>query len=164
MKKILTVHTGEIKATKKNAILKSSPIGSCVVITAYDSKEKMGAMVHIMVPGKAPEGNKYKKTRYAENGIEKMIMMMNQFGTITKNLDVCFVGGANVLKRKADTIGLDNINSVTGLLKKKEIKIRAKSVGGTERRSVSLDLEYGNIYCSVGDGKEKLLWTTAEKQ
>ncbi len=163
MKNIFTVHTGEMKVSKKNTILKSSAIGSCVVIAAYDLKENIGALLHVMVPGRAPDGYDYQRTRYAQDAIEKMITMMTQLGTTTENIIVCLVGGANVLKRKDDTIGLDNIISIVELLKKIGIKIRAKSVGGTERRSVSLDVENGNIYYSVGDGIEKLLWTATEK-
>ena len=163
MKKIFTVNTGEMKVSKKYTILRSSAIGSCVVIAAYDSKENIGALVHIMIPGKAPEGKNYQRTRYAVDAIEKMITRMTQLGTNKENLDVCLVGGANVLKRKDDTIGLDNISSIVELLKKRGLKIRAKSVGGTKRRSVSLDVENGSIYYSVGDGIEKLLWTATEK-
>ena len=156
MKDIFTVHTGEIKIGKKDVILKSSTIGSCVVIAAYDSKENIGALAHVMVPGKAPKYYNYQKTRYAEDAIEKMIILMTKSGSSPQKFDVCLAGGANVLKRKNDTIGADNISSIIGHLKKRGIKIRAKSLGGTERRNVSLDVENGNIYYSVGDGGEKL--------
>lgn len=157
MKKIIAVNTGEIKATKKDTILKSSAIGSCVVIAAYDAKEKVGALAHVLVPGKAPKGNKYQKKKYAADAIEEMISRMIHMGAKKESIEVCLAGGGNILKRKDDTIGLDNITSVIDILQKEKIKIKAKSVGGTKRRSISLDVENGSIYYSVGNGMEKLL-------
>jgi chemotaxis protein CheD len=158
MKKVIAVSTGEITTTKKDTILKSSAIGSCVVIAAYDTKERVGALAHVMVPGKAPEGKKHQKEIYAADAVEEMISRMILRGAKKENIEICIAGGANVLKRKDDTTGLDNITSVIEILKKEKIKIKVKSVGGTERRSISLDLESGSIYYSVGDGIEKLLW------
>ncbi len=158
MKEVITVNTGEIKAIKQDTILKSSAIGSCIVIAAYDANAKTGALAHFMLPGKAPEGEKYQKKKYAADAVEAMISVMILRGAKKENIEVCLAGGANVLKRKDDTICLDNITSIIGILKKEKIKIKAKSVRGTERRSLSLDVGNGSVFYSVGDGTEKLLW------
>ena len=158
MKRISNTYTGETKAAKEDTILKSCAIGSCVVIAAYDAKEKVGALAHVMVPGKAPEGKNYQKTRYAYNAIQEMLNQMILIGAKKESVEVCLVGGANILQRKDDTIGLDNIASVIEILKEEKIKINAKSIGGTERRAITLDIENGSVYYSVGDEAEKLLW------
>ena len=157
MKKIIYAQTGEVKACKKDTILRSSAIGSCIVIVAYDKEEQVGALAHIMLPGKAQEGKKEQKTRYAADGLEELIKRMNLLGTKEINIDVCLAGGANVLKKEDDTIAGDNIVSVEEFLKKRKIKIRAKSIGGTERRSITLDVETGCGHYTVGDRAEKLL-------
>jgi len=161
-KKIIYVHTGEVKACANETILKSSPIGSCIVIAAYNTIEQIGAMAHIMLPGNAPEKKFYQKTRYVADALEELINGMNILGTKEKNIEVCLVGGANVMKRKDDTIATNNIASVNVLLKKRNIIIRAKSVGGTKRRSVSLNVETGCVNYTVGDGREKLLYQFAD--
>lgn len=162
-KETIYVLTGEVKAGNKSAILSSSAIGSCIVIAAYDAKEKVGALAHIMLPGKAQTNKETHKNRYAANAIEELIRRMNMLGTKGNNIEVCLVGGANVLKKKDDATGLNNLSSVNDILKKERIKIKAKSVGGTERRSIALDVENGSIYYSVGNGIEKLLWQASEK-
>jgi len=158
MKKSIHVSTGEVNAAIEDAILKSAAIGSCVVIAAYDATNKTGAMAHVMLPGVSPEKTNTPRTRYAADAIAEMIAMMTQLGTDPKNIEVCLVGGANVLKRADDTIGQNNIDSVIELLTKQNIEIKAKSVGGFERMSVSLDIENGTVYHSIGDGNDKLLW------
>lgn len=162
-KETIYVLTGEVKAGNKSAILSSSAIGSCIVIAAYDAKEKVGALAHIMLPGKAPTNKETQKNRYAANAIEELIRRMNMLGTKGNNIEVCLVGGANVLKKKGDATGLNNLSFVNDILKKERIQVKAKSVGGTERRSIALDVENGSIYYSVGDGIEKLLWQASEK-
>jgi len=44
MEKIVNVSTGEVKVGRKGEILKSTAIGSCVVIAAYDSEKNLGVM------------------------------------------------------------------------------------------------------------------------
>ncbi|OQX77720.1 MAG: hypothetical protein B6D61_06730 [Bacteroidetes bacterium 4484_249] len=160
-KEIIYVHTGEIKACNNGVILKSSPLGSCIVIAAYDTGKQVGAMAHFMLPGKAPERKNYLKTRYVIDALQELIDKMNVLGTKEKNIEVCLVGGANIMKRDNDTIAKDNIASVNELLRERNIKIKAESVGGTERRSVSLDVETGCVNYTVGDGAEKILYQFA---
>ena len=166
MKRIIDVHTGEVKAGGKDTILKSNAIGSCVAIAAYDSTKKVGVLAHVMLPGAAPEGKTFQRTRYAADAIGEMINRMTHLGTNGTNKDgieVCLVGGGNVLKRKDDTISQQNIASVVELLNEERIKIRAKAVGGTERRSISLDVKNGTIHYTEGDAKENLLWKAAKE-
>ena len=153
----INVLTGEVKASKENIKFKSSAIGSCVVIAGYDKKLIVGGMAHAMLPGVSPEKSKTPKTRYAQNAIEEMIERMISLGAKDENIEVCVVGGSNVLKRKDDTICQANINSVLRILNEKNIKIKAKSVGGTERRSVLFDTKTGNVYHSIGSEHEELL-------
>ena len=160
MKKIIDVQTGELNTGKEEVILRSAGIGSCVVIAAYDPGKKTGALAHVMLPGCSPADNASQKTRYAADAVEEMISRMAQLGTDMDDLEVILVGGGNVLKRDDDTICDDNIKSVIDILTKKGIRIKAKSVGGTVRRTVSLDIEKGRVYCTEGDSAERLLWIT----
>ncbi len=158
MEKIIDVNTGSVKVGRAGVMLRSSAIGSCVVIAAYDSRKKVGAIAHIMLPGRAPKFAYVKRTRYAADAIDEMINRIIQIGANKCDLEVCLVGGANVLKKQDDTICKDNTESVTKLLGEKHIPVRAMVLGGTERKAVSLDIGSGSIYYTEGDNKEKLLW------
>lgn len=162
IKKILDVCTGEVRSGRKDTILRSNAIGSCIVIAAYDHTIKVGAMAHVMVPGAAPAGKTTQRTRYAADAIEELVNEMVNLGAEKDNIQTCLVGGGNVLKRKDDFICQDNIASVVGILNNRGITIRAKDLGGTERRSISLDVEKGTVHFKVRDSKEKLLWDAEE--
>ncbi len=161
MGKIIDVSTGMVEAAKAGIILRSLAIGSCVVIAAYDSSKKVGAMAHIMLPGRAPRGADHEKTRYAADAIDEMINRITKIGANKCDLEVCLVGAGNVLKKQDDTICKDNIESITHLLLQKDMPVKATVLGGTERRSVFLDIENGRISCIEGDEEEKLLWKSS---
>jgi len=157
MKEIVDISTGEIKVGGKGIMLRSIAIGSCIVIAAYDSKNNIGAMAHIMLPGRAPE-KAQQKTRYAADAIDALVSQMGQLGSKNKDIEVVLVGGGNIVGRENNTICEDNIKSILELLKKKHLKIKAQAVGGTDRRSVSLDIGQGIVYCAEGNGSETELW------
>ena len=157
MREIIDVNTGEVKVGGEKVILRSIAIGSCIVVAAYDSKQKIGAMAHVMLPGSAPEKT-LERTRYAADAIEEMIYQMIREGADKNNIEVCLVGGGNVLKKQDDTICRDNIKSTTQLLKEKHIPVRSAVLGGTERKGVFLDVRSGTVSYTEGDEKEQPLW------
>lgn len=160
LKHIIDVNTGQINLGRGKTTLRSLAIGSCVAVAAYDPSNRIGAIAHIMLPGKAPEKT-LEKTKYAADAIEEMIDMMVQAGTQESDMEVCLVGAGNVLQKKNDTICAANIESTTQLLNNKNIPIRATALGGTKRKSMSLDLESGVVSCTIGDGPEEELWKPA---
>ncbi len=106
-------------------ILRAIAIGSCVVVAAYDSRTKTAAMAHVMLPGKAPESKSFEKTKYAFNAIDEMLHEMSLKGSIREDIEICLVGGGNVLKKEDDTVCQDNINSTSQIFREKNIPIRA---------------------------------------
>jgi len=157
MKEIIDVNTGEVRVDTTKIVLRSIAIGSCIVIAAYDSKNKIGAMAHIMLPGRAPRDTS-ERTKYAADAIDEMINRMAHAGSNKDDIEVCLVGGGNVLKKEDDTICKDNIESTTRLLEQKHIPVRTALLGGTERKGVFLDIESGGVSYTEGDEKQKPLW------
>ncbi len=157
MYRIVDVNTGEVAVRRGEFILRAMAIGSCIVITAYDSRTKNAGMAHIMLPGHAPKKS-CEKAKYALTGIEQLLNQMFEAGANADETEVCLVGGGNVLKKENDTICEANVESVTQILKEKNILIRASVLGGTKRKSVFIDVENGCISYIEGDEKEKTLW------
>lgn len=157
MKEIIDVNTGQVRLGRGNVILRSLAIGSCIAVAAYDSKTRIGAMAHVMLPGSAPEDSP-QKTRYAEDAIEEMIGLM-AFGRSQKsNIEVCLVGAGNVLQKDDDTVCMANIRSTIRILEQSNVPIKATALGGVERKSIFLDVATGKITYRKGDGNIQLLW------
>jgi signal transduction histidine kinase/chemotaxis receptor (MCP) glutamine deamidase CheD len=162
MKETIEINTGEVKASKSNSILTSNAIGSCVAITAYDARKKIGALAHVMFPGKSPENAIFPRTRYAADAIEAMIEEMAGAGANAGDIEACLVGGSNVLKRDDVAVWQDNIESIVKILKGRGIPVRARALGGTNRKSVSLDIGNGIVRCAEADQPEEVLWQAGE--
>ncbi|MFW6309587.1 MAG: chemotaxis protein CheD [Prolixibacteraceae bacterium] len=163
MKEPVIVQTGEVKTGGRNDILKSSPIGSCVVVVLFDEEIAAGGMAHIMLPGKAPDRKDTVPARYAYNAIEELLKQMTELGARQSHLNAVIAGGGNVLKRDGDMIGALNADAVNHLLSEKNIPVLAQSVGGTNRKSVRFNIEQRVIYYTEGDSKEKILFEFSYK-
>lgn len=157
MEEVIYVNTGEVKVAMGKAGLLAIAIGSCIVVAALDTKKRVGAMAHVMLPGKAPRRFP-EKTKYAFDAIEKLLNLMLEAGSNLNDIEVCLVGAGNVLQNENNTVCDTNIESVTGILKEKNIPVKASVLGGTERKGVVLDTEAGSICYTEGDEKEKTLW------
>lgn len=165
MKTTIEVQTGEVRLGTADSILRSEGIGSCVVIAAYDSKKKTGAMAHVMLPETSTiSDDAMPKTRYAFDAIQALLAAMGGAGSALADIEVCLAGGANVLERDNDTIWKANVDSVKKILNEKALRIAAESLGGTKRRSVSLDIGTGTVACAKGDEKEKVLWKAGDNK
>ena len=159
MGKIIYVEIGQVKAGSGKVILQSKAIGSCVAIVAYDATKHIGALAHVMLPGKAPASKKgAEKTKYAVNAIDAIVSKMARLGSTGADIKVAVLGGANVLERQDDTICESNIKSTIEHLKKKHLEIVGEATGGTGRRNVWLDIDEGTIYYTEGDGGKRQLW------
>ena len=113
-----------------------------------------------MLPGKSPKGNDNK---YAENAIANLTDEIKNLGVSQKNIEICLVGGANVLRKENDNIANKLIVSIIEILKKKKLNVAKSSLGGYERRTATLNLNSGIVNFTVGDSLEKKLWKfTAE--
>lgn len=144
--------------SRGKVILQSKAIGSCIAIVAYDATKPIGALAHVMLPGGAPAKKAVEKTKYAANAIDAIVSRMSKLGSKKDDIEVALVGGGNILNRKDDTICQANIESALQLLEEKHLKVASQAVGGTVRRSVSLDVERGIVSYTEGNGSEKQLW------
>ncbi len=149
---------GEVWAVKQDIILRSDGIGSCIAVAAYDAKNRIGSLSHIMLPGKSLNSKFGYNTKYAYDAIEDMLFKMIRLGADKSSIEACLVGGGNVLKDEFDTICGKIIDSVISLLEGKGIRIIIKVVVGTVRRSVVFHITDGIAYYTEDDSGLKLLY------
>ena len=159
MSKFVDVSTGEVQLASGEVTLRSIAIGSCVVVAAYDSARRVGALAHVMLPGKVPWGKEAEKTRYASDAIDELISQMAKAGSDISRIEAVLVGGGNVLQKQDDTVCRDNIESTISILAQKSVPIRAAILGGTRRKGIFFDVESGCVSYTQGDDREKLLWS-----
>ena len=152
------VATGCLATGSLKGIIRTSPLGSCVAVIAYDKTSKTGGIAHIMLPGKSPTKNKTEENKYAENAIENLLDALKSLGSKKANIEICLVGGANVLKKENDTIADNLIFSIFEILEQKKLRIKKTSLSGYERRTAKLTLDTGCVTFTLGDNFEAELY------
>ncbi|MCK5598083.1 chemotaxis protein CheD [bacterium] len=151
------VFSGELKVCKPDGKLSTGAIGSCIVAIMISATPRIGAMAHIMLPGKAPE-KESNTTKYTCNAINELHNQMTKRGALNEDIKTFVFGGANVLRDKNTDLPQSNIASVKSCLKELRLKIEEESVGGVARREAVLYLKDMAITLSIGDSGKREFW------
>ncbi len=149
----IDVDTGEIKTSSAPVVLRSIAIGSCIAVVVYDPVLKMGGIAHTMLPGRSP--NAENKTKYSKDAIDILLDTIGKLGAKISDLEVNVVGGANVLQE--GDIPDRVTESVLGHLESLGLQLKARRLGGIQRRSVFLDTISGRVFYTEGDGAAREL-------
>ncbi|MEN3046833.1 MAG: chemotaxis protein CheD [Candidatus Hydrothermales bacterium] len=143
------VGIGEGRVLKGDGILKAIGIGSCIVIILFDEQNKIGGLVHAMLPSpKRPEDN-VPTYRYVTRAIPQMLKEMEHMGAKKENIEAYIVGGATIFESpilsSPWSIGSRNVLEARNILTRLMIKIVKEEVGGSEGRSVFFNVKEGKI-------------------
>ena len=144
----ITVGVGDLKITQAPNVLKTL-LGSCIGIVLHDPINKIGGLLHIMLPKK--NGNDLKITKYANTGLPYFIyQMVTHAGASRGALYAKIFGGAKMFETNGLlNIGESNELEVRRILKEEGIKIVGSRTGGTKGYNISFDAETGDVTCRI---------------
>lgn len=134
----------------QTGVLKTTGLGSCVGLTLYDPRVKVGGMAHVMLPSSeiAREGH-INIAKYADQAIPELIRRMIEQGAATNRLQAKMAGGAQMffLMVNNDTmrIGPRNVESCREILRQYSIPIKAEDTGGSYGRTIELHCATGKL-------------------
>ena len=100
---IKTVDISDLKVSdNENDILVTYSLGSCVGVSLYDPIEKIGGLIHCMLPLSKVDRDKARKNPYmfVDTGVSKMLQELYDRGAKKKNLIAKLAGGAKLLDKK----------------------------------------------------------------
>jgi chemotaxis protein CheD len=146
---IVTVGVGDLKIARSPNVIKTS-LGSCVGVVLYDSVQKIGGMLHLMLPN--CKGREGKPGKYADTGIPFLLdLMLNQAKSKKNALTAKIFGGAKMFNVSSELfdIGKSNIAETIRLLGHLNIRITASRVGGTKGHQITLDTETGIVQSRI---------------
>jgi len=156
----IEVKMGDLVTTKSPDNLMVSGIGSCLVITLFDPKLKIGALAHCMLPTrngscstqdishKTQSGTNYPQyekgyAKYVDEAIEWLLERMEILGVKRAGIEAKLVGGANMFKTFQMNIGSENISCAWEKLEEANISIIGECVGGSQGRSIEFSAASG---------------------
>lgn len=135
-------------------------LGSCIAVIIHDPVTRVGGLLHLMLPESSLSREKALQNPYmfADSGVPLLFRRAYHAGADKRRLQIHVAGGAQVVDDKGVfNIGKRNYLAVRKLLWQAGLLIHAEDVGGTESRTVRLEVGTGRVHIRTNAGKEKQL-------
>lgn len=142
---IVMVGIGDYAIARSPVKIKTSGLGSCVGVTLYDRQEKIGGLLHTMLPNIKKAGIKDNPAKFTDAGIEYIVAEIIKNGGSRKKLEAKLVGGASMFENSHMNIGERNIKSAKETLQKLGVKIIAEDTGKNYGRTIIFDTFTGDL-------------------
>lgn len=155
--KVIRVGIADLKTGKAPDSIVTLGLGSCVGITFYDSRTKIGGLAHIMLPEcrPAPGGKKVNYAKFADTAVPLILEELQKVGANKSRLVVKIAGGAQMFSFMGSDdrmkIGDRNVQAVKEALRKAGLRISAEDTGGSYGRSMELKLDQGTVKIKTVD-------------
>lgn len=155
----IVVGMGEMKiSSKREDILATYALGSCVAVVVYDPVIRVGGLLHYMLPDSSINTEKAKDqpAMFADTGIPLLFRSCYGLGAEKRRMIVRIVGGASIINDgNLFQIGQKNINAARRIFWKNNVLITAEDTGLSCNRSVRLYISDGRCYIRTSNGQTK---------
>jgi len=134
----------------------STLLGSCVSITLWHPRQRIGGMCHYMMTERPRVAERALDGRYAGEAFDLFLQHVEAAGTRPAEYQAKLFGGANMFKGNASgsmDIGLRNVELGRTLLASKNIALIAEHVAGSGRRKLHFDLWSGDVWLAFPEGE-----------
>ena len=135
----------------------STLLGSCVSITLWHPRKRIGGMCHYMMTERVRTPEIPLDGRYATEAFELFLQHVEQAGTRPSEYQAKLFGGANMFQEKNSSrmdIGARNIEYGHRLLASRHIALIAEHVAGSGRRKLHFDVWSGDVWLAFPEGAD----------
>ena len=127
-------------------VIVTDGLGSCVALSLYDNRLRIGGLAHIMLPGAEGEDISWLPYQFADRALDRLLGELRNLGVRQRDLVARIGGGASMFANGAGQgVGELNIAAVKRLLKALEIPLVGEDVGGNQGRRVEFHLDSGKM-------------------
>ncbi|MGN0155216.1 MAG: chemotaxis protein CheD [Lachnospiraceae bacterium] len=143
MEEVIKVGIADLKLCKTPDKITTIGLGSCVGIVLYTASDEFCGMVHIMLPSSKEIKNNVNRAKFADTGIEDLVLALEQKGIKRTSLTAKIAGGAAMFqfsgKSELGSVGERNIKAVKEMLSELHIPIVAEDTGADYGRTIIFD-------------------------
>lgn len=138
------LHPGDLAFDRAPARLRTV-LGSCVALTVWQPRLKLGGMCHYLLP--EDNGNtRLKPNHYGSKALDALLSHMQSYAP-PESFTLSLFGGAHILpEHEREAIGDLNIAFAKQWIQQNGFKLKLEKTGGRLSRTVILDLSDGAIY------------------
>ena len=152
---MIKVGMADLQLCKSPGVLTTLGLGSCVGVALYDPVNKIGGLLHCMLPDSTQFKNNSNTAKYADSGIDELVSKMVSLGANRSRIVAKIAGGAQMfaMKTNNDTlrVGERNVEAVKKKLSQMGIRLLSEDCGLNYGRTVEFYTENGDyVIKSVG--------------
>ena len=139
-------------------VLATYALGSCIGLSVYDPKAAVGGLLHFMLPDSTidPGRSQLNPYMFADTGIPKLLEQVCGEGASKRRLVAHAAGGASIMDPQAVfDIGKRNYLALRKILWKAGILLAGEAVGGSNARTVRLEIGSGRLWLQEGGGQKE---------
>jgi len=159
MQHIVSVADMKVSSTPGD-ILITYALGSCLGIAIHDPVAGVGGLLHVMLPLSTIDIEKAEENPYmfVDTGVPRLFIECYKAGARKRRLMVKAAGGASSQGNESKDyfqIGKRNITMLNRLLWKNNVMLKAQDIGGSQSRTMSLEIGSGIVRVRAkGETKE----------
>jgi len=136
-------------------------LGSCLGVAVHDPLVCVGGLLHVMLPLSTidPEKADRNPFKFVDTGFPKLLMECFKNGAQKQRLEIRVAGGANSHEREENDlfqIGRRNFIILRQLLWKNGLLMKSYDVGGSNSRTMSLEIGTGKVMIRSGGQMKNL--------
>lgn len=125
-------------------------LGSCVSITLWHSKRRVGAMSHFLLPSRSAPSGGVLDGRYGEEVMQLMLTELSSVGIQAADCVGKIFGGGNMFpgqsRAEVRNVGLKNGEAARALLIAHQIPVVSESLFGIGHRQIIFDISKGDVW------------------
>lgn len=126
-------------------------LGSCIGLTLFDRKLRIGGLAHIVLP--VSNGVAAPPGKYADTAIPHLIRTIESLGGQMRHVVAKFAGGSDMFaSASANAVGELNIAMVETLLQDARITVTGRHCGGNKGRRMEFDVQTGRVTVEIVGG------------
>ena len=157
--KKIRIGMAEMVVARNPAII-TTTVGSCIALCMYDSINRIGGMVHIVLPKKEDfdKKNLDPVQKYADTAVPALYSALISKGAKKECIKAKMAGGANMFPKFTHPIlkiGMDNANAVREKLAELGIPLVAEDTGGNHGRIIEFEVGSGTMKINTINKKER---------
>jgi chemotaxis protein CheD len=132
----------------------STLLGSCVAVTMFSPRCRVGAICHVLLPSRREEhpcpGSCDEGARYVDCAIRLMLDWFARRGILRSEIEVKAFGGSDMFAAKAEesqslTVGRQNLEKALHLIDKAGLRLLASDLGGPRGRKIYFSTDTGEV-------------------
>jgi chemotaxis protein CheD len=128
-------------------------LGSCVAVTLWNPRRRMGGMCHYLLPGRQRAEGQPRDGKFGDEAIGMLVDALKRAGTRPQDYEAHLYGGADTmphLERAMRYVGERNIETGWKLIDQFGFNLVGVDVGENMPRNVRMSLVTGEVQMSRG--------------